>query len=1033
MVKISENPKTTDVIEFDIPTPDENGCFLSDPYRVDKITIFYLQKNFISTKDQEYLRAIVPDAYIQKIEAAEKKVCESPTPENIIALQTAREEAFIATQINSLFFNDSVTVEVVGSPAFPAWLSTDEPNALIEHVTEDENGNPIYGRFKFTWRPVGVREGNYIICWNWTPNIAGDILSAHVSFDLRSDLGETTTIPTHRTRPGKYELLLERYLPEMFKMVLCEGDQTPFVLKKFNDAVAAGFTVIEDLVNQVVDLQDANAVHEAILPYLSNFFNLKLRSEDSALWRRQIKRAIPLFKKKGTLNGLKEALAQAGILVTNFSQLWQVTSPYTWQDAFLVENEEKFELTYNALPTDLANFGLFLLPVEDSEFISLPPEYVTFSVENNKTFITWNGENLSLPILLQPGDILRILYKYNAVPNAYAQSIENYIRTLDLADSRDPRGQKYPPKNWNVRLIEDKDPLFSVIVPVRNPFHDPIVFGHIRTEFPYSENIYNMDEYNGSKRCSFDPCDISRDFIDSCGSCISSKFTLDVEIEDLTSDRIFEAQEIIDEYKPFHSIIHALNFSGSFTDFVQVNDGDMKILATLRLEENLIAGTANSVFHRAIRGGLNVNAVRRDILANADMIMPSSSGTAYNEKIVVFCPSIVFEDLGIGDNVFQILGPHPHAGLYSITNANGNYADIHGSILEPINQSAFTFRLSNLIYLWYSAKITQDDLFKFSDPEVNFAEIGVEEGIWQISVLTGSTATLHNILKVLPDGSIILEDLADELPTTNLSGLTYSLIKDMTIVLNSDTGVLNVTRRGRVDKNETNIEDIRNYAKLCDYFEYSGTQYQISEFINENEFYITGYDLGDVVGVPAKIYRRLVDNAIGYLSYFGIALNTAINLESILSISNGANPPPEVLENNKFKENFLIVINDEFYKIEDINTTFITLGGPEEDWKTLGAGGTPVLYSVIHFTKNSITINGQNFAFIDRRGQEVIETSTESIMPFYVSAIPEALSSKAKEVIGQEISVSYKVEYLDGSEDEEVDIPDRFNWRRDDG
>jgi hypothetical protein len=78
----------------------------------------------------------------------------------------------------------------------------------------------------------------------------------------------TTSIPSHYTNPDKYETLLERYLPEMFKMKLADDDRTPDVLEKFNKSVASGFTTLEDLANQIVDLLDANSTHEHFLPLL---------------------------------------------------------------------------------------------------------------------------------------------------------------------------------------------------------------------------------------------------------------------------------------------------------------------------------------------------------------------------------------------------------------------------------------------------------------------------------------------------------------------------------------------------------------------------------------------------------------------------------------------------------------------------------------------------------------------------------------------------------------------------------------------
>ncbi|MFZ8474665.1 phage tail protein, partial [Staphylococcus aureus] len=92
---------------------------------------------------------------------------------------------------------------------------------------------------------------------------------------------------------------------------ISDGDVTPDVLNRFNNSVAASFTDLENKANQILGLQDANALHEALLPYLSNLFNWKLKTGDPNLWRRQIKQAVPLYKQKGTYKALKEAMAES--------------------------------------------------------------------------------------------------------------------------------------------------------------------------------------------------------------------------------------------------------------------------------------------------------------------------------------------------------------------------------------------------------------------------------------------------------------------------------------------------------------------------------------------------------------------------------------------------------------------------------------------------------------------------------------------------------------------------------------------------
>ena len=174
---------------------------------------------------------------------------------------------------------------------------------------------------------------------------------------------------------------------------------------------------------------------------------------------------------------------------------------------------------------------------------------------------------LETPIYLYHGDVVLVNYELRPVPDD-RKTIEDYIQSLPLADNRDPIAQKYPLKNWNVHLIEEDDPLFSVVVKDRHPFHDPITYGKVRTTFLYSEKVYNMDTFDGSLRDSQVPCDIDKDFLDPCSYCQSSKFNVDLEIENLSSDRIEEAKSIIEEYSPFDALLNKMSISGVINDFV---------------------------------------------------------------------------------------------------------------------------------------------------------------------------------------------------------------------------------------------------------------------------------------------------------------------------------------------------------------------------------------------------------------------------------------------------------------------------------
>ena len=163
---------------------------------------------------------------------------------------------------SNFFYKDAVPVKIFGGHVdpqtgelYPAWLNPEmvpvevrskviSDNILFPH---EEDGDVVEGKFVLEWNPAGCREGDYFVCWSWMPNLAGDVLSAHLGFSLEGNGSLTASIPTHVTNPTKYETLMDRYLPEMFKTVMSEADISPLVIKGLNDSVTAGFTSVENI------------------------------------------------------------------------------------------------------------------------------------------------------------------------------------------------------------------------------------------------------------------------------------------------------------------------------------------------------------------------------------------------------------------------------------------------------------------------------------------------------------------------------------------------------------------------------------------------------------------------------------------------------------------------------------------------------------------------------------------------------------------------------------------------------------------
>lgn len=521
IVGIDKTASIADDLVFILETKDSNGC-LKKPYKINQVTIYFISRDFNNNNVNEYDQKIYDKDLQKEYNEAKQLACDFPTQENIDNLNYIKLKLDGSVSSSPFFFKEAMPVKIFGGYSegvlYPAWLDPDSvPPSEKEKVEQDnmlkplvQNNAEVEGKFILQWSPLGQREGDYFICWNWQPNLSGDSLSAHFMFGLLGNSKLNTAIPTHYTNPEKYKILMERYLPEMFKSMLSDSDLSPKVLQELNLSVAKGFTFLEDFVNQTIDLLDANVLQEQFLPLLSNLFNLNLKSNDSVLWRRQIKKAIPNYKKKGTIGGLKTALADAGVELLKLTKLWQVISKYTYQESFVVSDyTNKFKLSKAViLPINPTHFELWLRINGSEDWQQLNSNYIDISTDSSSFYMDWIGQSLSIdPIELELGDEVRILYQFREIPSLQEENLESYIRSLDLIDQRDllrPQYPQdnwnqplYPPKNWNTKCLEEDDPLFDLLIPVRHPLKDPVIWGKVRTEFPYSENAYNMEEYNG--------------------------------------------------------------------------------------------------------------------------------------------------------------------------------------------------------------------------------------------------------------------------------------------------------------------------------------------------------------------------------------------------------------------------------------------------------------------------------------------------------------------------------------------------------
>lgn len=1037
--KITENPKITDTFLFEIITPNADGCFDSNPYKIDKVTVYFVERDFLGSNFGEYELIKQDKVLTENLKLAKKELCNNSTEENELKVMQIEHEIKQSESRSNFYYKDREAVFVLGVPENPAWLSTEsEESRLVQAV--DENNDPIIGHFELNWNPEGsIRAGDYFVCWTWTPNPSGESLSSHIPFKVLGDGSIVQTLPIHITPKEKYSTLLERYLPEMFKSTISDNDITPEQLHKLNESIAEGFRFLEDQANQIIDLFDANALHESMLVYLSNLFNVKLKSNDPTLWRRQIKEAVPLFKKKGTKSGLEQAFAQAGMTLLNLTQYWQLVSPYTFQESFVVKDSPVFVLTKEKiiLPINDTNFGLWIRRKDENDYIPISKDNVSFEIGNDYIVrMTWIGDQLSSgSTSIYEGDIIRVLYEYNSPSDSSEQAEEDYIKLLPLMDQRDEMDQKYPLKNWNVRLIEESDPLFDILVPVKHPWHEFIIFGKIRTEFPYSENIYNMDEYNGSTRDSYDACMIDKEFIDPCGSCISSMVSVDIEVEELSNDRVSEAVDVLDEFLPFHAQLFSINYMGGIEEFIQSPIEEIQAIIQIETNEYVISGNANDIFTRTMSYTEPASLIPdRGDISEQTIVSSGKLGTAYNDQIVLISPDIGLNDVGIIrlNHFMEILSPHVNAGIYKLDEIQDKTAKVTSTVSEPLNETMFTFNVTNIIYSNNKTDIIQDNLIELldNDDDIDFSLLGVKTlwdvdntpdytgGSWKIEI----SSTAYEIDKIINGKLNIKYDIT--LPSSNVSGVSYKLLDDDdNEILTSTSGEILVSNRAFIKLNDTEFteDNIHQFINYNDLFVYDNTEYKIIEFDGVN-FWINGYSDGNVGSANGvKIHRRLIDGAVGLFGYRGLKLNTLFDHESEFGMQGGQNIEP-ITENNNFIQNYLFKIgSDDWYKIADINGTTVTLAGPQMNWGTLSSGGTSVGYSIAHIEKLPVNVGFVPFDELDKDGHDVVireildvDAGTNTIKALSANGDGNSVI----EHVQQEETISFQIEWANGNVEE---------------
>ena len=1098
ILTIDQNPSITDQVLFTFSTKDVNNKTI-DPYKVDSLKIYFIERDFASTNNKEYsAESYYNHDYIKgEIHkgvtpggVSGEKVIKFTTDHSPIVSGTLngtifkdlnivntftvdKKNRFILTDVNTggispaykvscgslnldtgeisltwnedpinykiiinyeykipngndfFYYKEATPVEIIGSENSPAWFSTEPEKTLI--VKDDCSE----GLFNYTWDPSGRREGDYFICYTWTPYLGAASLSSHDKFYLNGSTILNTSIPGHQTVPGKYEDLLERYLPEMFKISISDGDRTPDVLDKFNKALAQSFTFLEDLANQLVDLFDANVINQSLLSYLGNTLDLKLKSSDPTLWRRQIKEAVPLFKKKGSIQAMRESFSQAGMKLLRLVNYWQIRSTYFNIDSFFYTTEMKksFVISKNILlnPTgDDYLPKLFLIKSTSKSEISLNFEESVEVSSDNPLVLNW----ISTQHILEPDDIIRFEYYYKEPANEKERNLEKYIRSLPLGDDRDEYNilkdaqvfRQYPLKNWNVRLIREDDPLINSILVEHHPFHEDLVFGKVRTEFPYSENVYNMEQYNGSNRDSTNPCDIDKDFIDPCSYCRSGKFDVDLEIDNLSSDRLSEVKDIITENAPFHSVLKTVNIFGNNSEFVTPPIEEYEILITHNYLESSIAGGEN-VFNR---NKFVENIVSRNELATRSYVR-TDIVNFYNKDKVLFCPDVNFGSLSVGEDCYvEVFSPSINSGVYGVGDRNKNQINVNnlGDVLvEPINNSPFIFDIYNEIFS-SNASLEREDIIELEDPLVNFNNL---DDIQRIKINISSQDRYFDLIKIMNPNKLLIKN--NDLIISNDLASNYRIVNssNQEIVLKgtSKSSRCNIKYKNNskvtFDENITNRTIIKNYNNILS-FENSGTDYLCKiTSIQEDYVYVTGYNGSNLGGIQVKIRQNLAEKKLGYFGYNGILAKTSGNLKSLLGIKNN---DQETTSDDSFKEDYALYVNSNgnYYFISEItynsleDETTMILSGVFDNFGSEDTDGTQEEIRIYKYTKNNITLIDDYTMKeielkINRTGDEIIEKSVEN------ASLSLAAKSRLSDFSEQDENIQIIITNLDGTKE----------------
>jgi len=723
----------------------------------------------------------------------------------------------------------------------------------------------------------------------------------------------------------------------------------------------------------------------------------------------------------------------------NYSQLWQCRTNAVFTETFEFTGSYNFTLSYVSLdPTNVTYTPFFSLEKRDP-FDTVDTSYqteslsnITISTSGGISTMTWTGDELYYDPVNEVGEVIKITYLLY-LPTGAELTRYNIINALPLADLRDDRNFKYPPKDWNTKVISESNSDFSTVVTQKNPFVDYLYFGKVRTKFPYSENVYNMDEYNGSLRDSQKPCDIDKSFIEPCSNGISAKFSLDVEISDLSDDRITECQSIINDFTPMHSILHTLNFTGKFEDIILPPIEQYEALIHYNQDDYCIAGMAQYVLNRAMYLGLDQNAVYRNELATQWSWYIIEGTDAYNQAITLFCSEVNFQTLGVRDvdteTLLEVLSPSANSGEYCVQNPNANFIDVSQTIpvneTPSLNKSSFTFRLSNINLADSNFTAAQANIYKLNDDSVVLSDYAIKT-VWDVN--NGYAAQAWQV--ILPTGTYDILDMHDDvliieddgtLSNVSATGVNWSLLSPTATELTSSNGNYVVEVIGKITIDPSlNYNNVNTLIDGSGYFYLDSTsdQFKFYSYVDGDNQSFLVYDWNGGTGtVAGKILKRLVDDTTGNFGYRGMMIKALPGWPVF------DNPASAVVDNNNFIWNYLVaqyfVAVPKLFAISEVMTI-----GPDTYWVLDGAlidygvaTGTPTTFQIFRYSKESIQLFGEQLYDVSRLGQEIYDYAVNysfSMMENMTQLAMKPEKPGISDSIKPQEFINIKIEYADG-------------------